>query len=75
METIVNYEADEKVSIVTLNRPAKLNAISKDMRTQLSQTLRRADEDAATCVVVLRAEGRSFCVGYDISGGDPAKEA
>ena len=71
METIVTYETDEKISIVTLNRPAKLNAISKDMRTQLSQTLRKADEDAATCVVVLRAEGRSFCVGYDISGGDP----
>jgi enoyl-CoA hydratase len=74
METIVNYETDEKVSIVTLNRPAKLNAISKDLKVQLSQTLRRADEDAATCVVVLRAEGRSFCVGYDISP-DPAKEA
>ena len=43
METIVNYETNEKVSIVTLNRPAKLNAISKDMRTQLSQTLRRAE--------------------------------
>src|ERR1700741_2007470 len=75
METIVTYETDEKVGIVTLNLPAKLNATSKDMRTQLSQTLRRADEDPATCVVVLRAEGRSFCVGYDISGGDPAQEA
>jgi enoyl-CoA hydratase/carnithine racemase len=28
----------------------------------------RADADAATSVVLLRAEGRSFCAGYDIGG-------
>jgi enoyl-CoA hydratase len=36
--------------------------------------LRRADEDAATSVVVLRGAGRSFCVGYDL-GGTPGNEA
>jgi enoyl-CoA hydratase/carnithine racemase len=75
METIVTYATDEKVSIVTLNRPTKLNAISKDLKVQLMQTLRQADDDPATSVVILRAEGRSFCAGYDITGGDPAKEA
>lgn len=75
MEQLVTYETDEKVSIVTLNRPSKLNAISKELREQLVATLQKADDDPATCVVVLRAEGRSFCVGYDITGGDPSKEA
>lgn len=74
METFVNYEVDEKVGIVTLNRPAKLNAISRELREQLVAALNRADADPATSVVVLRAEGRSFCVGYDI-GGDPSKES
>ena len=38
------------------------------MRPALSAALRRADEDAATSVVVLRGAGRSFCVGYDLGG-------
>jgi enoyl-CoA hydratase/carnithine racemase len=75
MELLVKYETDEKVSIVTLNRPAKLNALSKELRVQLVDAFHKADDDPATCVVVLRAEGRSFCVGYDITGGDPDKEA
>src|SRR5581483_8540890 len=54
---------------VTLNRPDKLNALSMEMRIELETVLRRADEDAATSVIVLRGEGRSFCVGFDVGGG------
>jgi enoyl-CoA hydratase len=67
-ETVL-YRADHKIGIVTLNRPDKLNALSMDMRLALEQVLKRADEDAATSVIVLRAEGRSFCVGFDVGGG------
>jgi enoyl-CoA hydratase len=65
----VIYEADQKVGIVTLNRPDKLNALSMELRLELEQVLRGADADPATSVIVLRAEGRSFCVGFDIGGG------
>src|SRR6516165_10399746 len=75
MELLVKYETDEKVGIITLNRPAKLNALSKELRVQLLDAFCKSDADPATCVVILRGEGRSFCVGYDITGGDPAKEA
>ena len=67
-ETIL-YATDGKVGIVTLNRPDKLNALTMDMRLSLERELKRADEDAATSVIVLRAEGRSFCVGFDVGGG------
>jgi enoyl-CoA hydratase len=65
----VLYEVDQKVGIVTLNRPDKLNALSMDLRLELEQVLHGADDDPATSVIVLRAEGRSFCVGFDIGGG------
>jgi enoyl-CoA hydratase len=68
-DDIVLYEADGKIGIVTLNRPDKLNALSMDMRLMLEQVLKRADDDAATSVIVLRAAGRSFCVGFDVGGG------
>jgi len=67
-ETVL-YATDGKVGIVTLNRPDKLNALTMDMRLSLERELKRADEDAATSVIVLRAEGRSFCVGFDVGGG------
>jgi enoyl-CoA hydratase len=68
-QDLVLYETDEKVGIVTLNRPDKLNALNADLRRELAAALTRADDDPATSVVVLRGAGRSFCVGYDIGGG------
>ncbi len=65
----VFYEADGKVGIVTLNRPDKLNALTMEMRLAIRDVLTRADEATDTSVIVLRAEGRSFCVGFDVGGG------
>ena len=62
-DELVLYAAEEKIGFVTLNRPQKLNALNTDMRSALSAALRRADDDAATSIVVLRGTGRSFCVG------------
>src|SRR3989449_11675679 len=65
--SLVTYAADGRVGIVSLNRPDKLNAISADLKHALVERFHEADRDAATSVVVLRAEGRSFCAGYDIA--------
>ena len=65
--SLVTYSVDDRVGIVTLNRPDKLNAISHDLKHELVARLHEADADPATSVVVLRAEGRSFSAGYDIS--------
>jgi len=69
-EQLVRYETDEKVSIITLDRADKLNAINSTMKDQIIAAFSRADKDSATSVVVLRAEGRSFSAGFDI-GGSP----
>ena len=64
---LVTYAVDGRVGVVTLNRPEKLNAISHELKSTLIERLHAADRDPATSVVVLRAEGRSFCAGYDIA--------
>lgn len=71
---LVTYAVDGRVGIVALNRPDKLNAISPELKRALVERLHEADRDAATSVVVLRAEGRAFCAGYDISPS-PARAA
>jgi enoyl-CoA hydratase/carnithine racemase len=70
----VTYAVDGRVGIVSLNRAEKLNAISPDLKRILIERFHEADRDPATAVVVLRAEGRSFSAGYDISP-NPARAA
>jgi enoyl-CoA hydratase/carnithine racemase len=73
-DALVTYTADDRIGIVTLNRPDKLNAISPELKKTLVERFHEADRDPTTSVVVLRAEGRSFCAGYDISP-NPARAA
>ena len=40
---IVLYQADDKVGIITLNRPEKLNAISRELQLALTEAFARAD--------------------------------
>ena len=73
-DRLVLYEVDDKVGVITLNRPEKLNAISAELQEHLTEAFARADADPATSVVLLRAEGRSFCAGYDISAKEPGTD-
>jgi enoyl-CoA hydratase len=70
-DPVVLYEIDDKVSVITLNRPEKLNAISAELLHQLLDAFHRAEAEAATSVVLLQAAGRSFCAGYDIGAKPP----
>jgi enoyl-CoA hydratase len=74
MTQLVTYAVDGRVGIISLNRPDKLNAISADLKRALVERFHEADRDPAASVVVLRAEGRSFCAGYDIAP-NPARAA
>ena len=64
---LVLYRTEGKVSVITVNRGDKLNAITPELRTLLVERFHQADRDPGTSVVVLRAEGRSFSAGYDIA--------
>lgn len=68
---LVLYETDGPVGVITVNRPGKLNAISPRLMHAWWDALRTAEADESISVVVLRSEGRSFCVGFDISGAEP----
>src|ERR1700756_460299 len=73
-DPVVLYEVHEKVSVITLNRPEKLNAISAELQRQLLAAFLRADQDAATSGVLLQAGARSFCAGYDTSAKEPGTD-
>ena len=53
---------------LTLNRPAKRNALSNALRGMLFEALEAADRDPAVRVIVLRGAGTCFSSGYDLAG-------
>jgi enoyl-CoA hydratase len=64
-ETLI-YEHDGALAWIALNRPDKLNAISKPMLAELNSALDLAEADEQVRVIVLRGEGRAFSAGFDL---------
>ncbi len=61
-------EVRDKVAIVTLNRPSKLNAWTPAMGTLYFDTLDRLAANAAVNVILVHGAGRGFCAGADLTG-------
>ena len=66
-ERLVKLRLHGKIAVISLNRPARHNALNIELLSQLLETLEQADCQSCT-VLVLRAEGRSFSTGGDLSG-------
>lgn len=67
MAAEVLAEAHDGVGILTLNRPAKINALTRRMVADLSGQLQRWRADPRVAMVLLRGAGpRGFCAGGDI---------
>lgn len=56
----------ESVLVISLNRPAKRNALDMEMRLELAKAVERARDDNAIKAVVLTGEGGAFCAGGDL---------
>jgi enoyl-CoA hydratase/carnithine racemase len=65
--TFIEVETQERVGIVSLQRPEALNAISGALAEELSGVLRRVAADEDLWAIVLTAAGdRAFCAGADL---------
>jgi len=64
-----------RVSVVTLNRPERLNAIGGELLQDLHAALEQAQDDPATGCVVLTGAGRAFCAGDDLKEFDQQAES
>jgi len=68
MTAFVELTVEDKVAIVTLNRPEVRNAINDALRAELVVLLERVAADEGVRAVVLTGKGKAFCAGGDISG-------
>jgi 2-(1,2-epoxy-1,2-dihydrophenyl)acetyl-CoA isomerase len=64
----VLVERDDTVGIITINRPARLNAVTPQAGDTLRSAFLELEADSRIRAVVLTGAGRGFCAGADISG-------
>lgn len=64
----VLVETDNSITVITINRPSKLNALNRDTIQELHEALKQADNDKNTKVIILTGSGeKAFVAGADIS--------
>lgn len=68
MRVFIRYEARGPVAWVTLDRPEKLNAMTRSFFGELREALVEADADDRVRVAVIHGAGKCFSVGGDIVG-------
>ena len=66
MNETVLYERQDKVAVITLNRPDALNAINRQLRRELAEAITQFDGDAEAFVAIVTGAGRAFCAGRDL---------
>jgi enoyl-CoA hydratase/methylglutaconyl-CoA hydratase len=67
MTELVHYDVTDGRATLTFDSPHNRNALSRQLVTELYERLDRAEADDEVKVVVIRAEGRTFCSGADLS--------
>lgn len=65
---LVQQGTDGPVTILTLNRPERRNALSVPLREHLVERLEAALGDATCRAIVITGHGEHFCAGGDIAG-------
>ena len=66
-DPVVLYEVRDGVARITLNRPAKRNALNDELISGLKALLRRANDDEEVIAIVLAGAGSDFCSGADLA--------
>ena len=65
----VNYEQQDAVAVIALNRPDSLNGFTEQLSDELLAASEKAHNDASVRAIVLTGEGRAFSAGADLNKG------
>ncbi|MEX0707312.1 MAG: enoyl-CoA hydratase [Woeseia sp.] len=65
-EPVLLRSDDQGIATLTLNRPAKFNALSEELLASLQYELDQIAQDDTVRVVIIAAHGKAFCAGHDL---------
>jgi enoyl-CoA hydratase len=59
------YSVEDKVATITLNRPDRMNALTRNLEAEIHRGLDEADADRQVRAIILTGNGAAFSAGYD----------
>ncbi len=70
-DATILHERRDGYSVITLNRPERLNSFNESQHRELRAALEASAADEDVRAIVLTGAGRGFCAGQDLSDRDP----
>lgn len=71
-DDVVTYQSNDRIALITINRPDKLNALTGDVVTGIRNALIRLNDSDDRCAIIRGAGDRAFSVGADLK--DPPRD-
>src|SRR6185436_8935705 len=66
MPVVLVEKQSPQITLLTLNRPERRNALTIELMSELSAAIEAAAADPAQRIVILRGAGKAFCTGLDL---------
>ena len=66
MRTVLVEKRTPQITVLTLNRPERRNALTIELLTELISALRVASEEPSVRILILQGVGAAFCTGLDL---------
>ncbi len=70
----IELEKHDKVTVVTINRPKRKNAVNRSAAEDLANAFKQFDEDSDSSVAILTGIGDVFCAGADLKAFSETQE-
>jgi methylglutaconyl-CoA hydratase len=75
MPVVLVEKETPQITLITLNRPERRNALTIELMTELAAAIETASADPAQRVLILRGAGKAFCTGLDLAEAAVTKHA
>src|SRR3954451_18669828 len=71
MPTVLIEKLTPKITVITLNRPDRRNALTVELMNEFISAIRVASDEASERVLIVRGAGSAFCAGLDLKAATP----
>src|SRR6202011_2405909 len=75
MPVVLIEKQTPQITVLTLNRPERGNALSLELLTELSAAIKVASDEPQERILILRGAGVAFCTGLDLKEAADQKKA